>query len=140
MAYSPSTQTAWESVFYIQYEMTGGWLLRGLHHYMAHAMVVLLAIHFAQVVWDGAYSAPRELNFVIGVALMLVVFGLSLTGYLLPWDQKGYLGHERRHQSGQPGTSGWSRSQKTGHRRSRLRTSHAHSISGISTPECCRDF
>ncbi|QEG33150.1 cytochrome b [Bythopirellula goksoeyrii] len=90
MAYSPSTQTAWESVFYIQYEMPGGWLLRGLHHYMAHAMVVLLAIHFAQVVWDGAYRAPRELNFVIGVALMLVVFGLSLTGYLLPWDQKGY--------------------------------------------------
>ncbi len=90
MAYSASTQTAWESVFYIQYEMPGGWLLRGLHHYMAHAMVVLLAIHFAQVVWDGAYRAPRELNFVIGVALMLVVFGLSLTGYLLPWDQKGY--------------------------------------------------
>ena len=90
MAYSPSTQTAWESVFYIQYEMPGGWLLRGMHHYMAHAMVVLLAIHFAQVVWDGAYRAPRELNFVIGVVLMLVVFGLSLTGYLLPWDQKGY--------------------------------------------------
>ncbi|MDZ4657368.1 MAG: cytochrome b N-terminal domain-containing protein [Bythopirellula sp.] len=90
MAYSPSTQTAWESVFYIQYEMPGGWLLRGIHHYMAHAMVLLLGIHFAQVVWDGAYRAPRELNFVIGMILMLIVFALSLTGYLLPWDQKGY--------------------------------------------------
>jgi ubiquinol-cytochrome c reductase cytochrome b subunit len=90
MAYSPSTQTAWESVFYIQFEMPGGWLLRGIHHYMAHAMVILLGLHFAQVVWDGAYRAPRELNFVIGVVLMLVVFGLALTGYLLPWDQKGY--------------------------------------------------
>jgi ubiquinol-cytochrome c reductase cytochrome b subunit len=90
MAYSPSTQTAWESVFYIQFEMPGGWLLRGIHHYMAHAMVMLLGLHFAQVVWDGAYRAPRELNFVIGVVLMLVVFGLALTGYLLPWDQKGY--------------------------------------------------
>jgi ubiquinol-cytochrome c reductase cytochrome b subunit len=90
MAYSPSTQTAWESVFYISFEMPGGWLLRGIHHYMAHAMVMLLGLHFAQVVWDGAYRAPRELNFVIGVALMLVVFGLALTGYLLPWDQKGY--------------------------------------------------
>jgi ubiquinol-cytochrome c reductase cytochrome b subunit len=90
MAYSPSTQTAWESVFYIQFEMPGGWLLRGIHHYMAHAMVVLLGIHFAQVVWDGAYRAPRELNFVIGMFLMLVVFALALTGYLLPWDQKGY--------------------------------------------------
>ncbi len=90
MAYSPSTQTAWESVYYIQHEMWGGWLLRGIHHFMAQAMVVLLAIHFLQVVWDGAYRAPRELNFVIGLVLMLIVLGLALTGYLLPWDQKGY--------------------------------------------------
>jgi ubiquinol-cytochrome c reductase cytochrome b subunit len=90
MAYSPSTQTAWESVFYIQHEMTGGWLLRGIHHFMAQAMVVLLALHFMQVVWDGAYRAPRELNFVLGLLLMLIVLGLALTGYLLPWDQKGY--------------------------------------------------
>lgn len=90
MAYSPSAQTAWESVFYIQFELTGGWLLRGIHHFMAQAMVVLLAIHFVQVVWDGAYRAPRELNFVIGLVLMLIVLGLALTGYLLPWDQKGY--------------------------------------------------
>lgn len=90
MAYSPSTQTAWESVYYIQYEMTGGWLLRGIHHFMAHAMVVLMAIHFLQVVIDGAYRAPRELNFVLGIILMLIVLGLSLTGYLLPWDQKSY--------------------------------------------------
>jgi len=90
MAYSPSTQTAWESVYYIQHEMYGGWLLRGIHHFMAQAMVVLLAIHFMQVVWDGAYRAPRELNFVIGLLLMLIVLGLALTGYLLPWDQKGY--------------------------------------------------
>ncbi|MBX3425985.1 MAG: cytochrome b N-terminal domain-containing protein [Pirellulales bacterium] len=90
MFYSPSTTTAWESVYYIQYEATGGWLLRGVHHFMASAMVVLLALHFVQVVWDGAYRAPRELNFVLGVVLMLIVLGLALTGYLLPWDQKGY--------------------------------------------------
>ena len=90
MAYSPSTQTAWESVYYIEYEMDGGWLLRGIHHFMAQAMVVLLALHFLQVVIDGAYRAPRELNFVIGILLMLIVLGLALTGYLLPWDQKGY--------------------------------------------------
>src|SRR5215213_1764150 len=90
MAYSPSTQTAWESVFYIQHEMVGGWLLRGVHHFMAQAMIVLLALHFLQVVWDGAYRAPRELNFVLGIVLMLIVLGLALTGYLLPWDQKGY--------------------------------------------------
>jgi len=90
LSYSPSSQTAWESVYYIQYEMTGGWLLRGLHHFMAQAMVVLLVIHLAQVVIDGAYRAPREVNFWLGLILMQIVLGLSLTGYLLPWDQKGY--------------------------------------------------
>ncbi len=90
MAYSPSAQTAWESVYYIQYVMPGGWLLRGLHHFFAQAMVVLLALHLMQVVIDGAYRAPREVNFWLGLVLMLLVLSLSLTGYLLPWDQKGY--------------------------------------------------
>ncbi len=90
MAYSPSAQTAWESVYYIQNEMQGGWLLRGLHHFTAQAMIVLLVLHLMQVVIDGAYRTPREVNFWIGLVLMLLVLGLSLTGYLLPWDQKGY--------------------------------------------------
>ena len=89
-AYSPSAQTAWESVYYIQHVMTAGWLLRGVHHFTAHTMVVLLAIHFVQVVIDGAYRAPREINFWIGLVLMHIVLALALTGYLLPWDQKGY--------------------------------------------------
>ncbi len=90
MAYSPSSQTAWESVYYIQHEMWGGWFLRGLHHYTAQAMNVLLVLHLMQVVIDGAYKAPREVNYWFGVALLLLVLGLSLTGYLLPWDQKGF--------------------------------------------------
>ena len=90
MAYSPSSTTAWESVDYITHEMQFGWLLRGLHHFMAQAMVVLLAIHLMQVIIDGAYKAPREVNFWLGLILMQIVLGLSLTGYLLPWDQKGY--------------------------------------------------
>lgn len=90
MHYSPSAQTAWESVYYIQHELQGGWLLRGIHHYTAQAMVVLLALHGMQVVIDGAYRAPREVNFWLGLVLSLLVMGLALTGYLLPWDQKGY--------------------------------------------------
>lgn len=90
MSYSPSGQTAWESVYYIQHEMQWGWLLRGVHHFFAQAMVVLLALHLLQVVIDGAYRAPREVNFWLGLVLMKIVLGLSLTGYLLPWDQKGY--------------------------------------------------
>lgn len=90
MAYSPSSQTAWESVYYIQHEMWGGWFLRGLHHYTAQAMTILLVLHLMQVVIDGAYKAPREVNFWTGIILLLLVLALSLTGYLLPWDQKGY--------------------------------------------------
>lgn len=90
MAYSPSSQTAWESVYYIQHEMAGGWLLRGLHHFMAQAMIVLLVLHLMQVLIDGAYKAPREVNFWTGLLLLKLVLALSLTGYLLPWDQKGF--------------------------------------------------
>lgn len=90
MAYSPSSQTAYESVYYIQHEMTGGWILRGVHHFMAQAMVVVMALHLFQVVWDGAYRRPREFNHWLGLVLMQIVLGLGLTGYLLPWDQKGF--------------------------------------------------
>lgn len=90
MAYNPSAQTAWESVYYIQYEIQLGWLLRGIHHFTAQAMVVLLVVHLLQVIIDGAYKAPREVNFWLGLILMKIVLALSLTGYLLPWDQKGY--------------------------------------------------
>lgn len=90
LAYSPSTRTAWESVYFIQHEMHFGWLIRGLHHFTAQAMVVLLVCHLVQVVIDGAYKAPREVNFWLGLVLMQIVLGLGLTGYLLPWDQKGY--------------------------------------------------
>lgn len=90
LAYSPSSQTAWESVYFIQHEMWGGWFLRGIHHYTAQAMTVLLVFHLMQVVIDGAYKAPREVNFWSGVILLLLTLALSLTGYLLPWDQKGY--------------------------------------------------
>ena len=90
IAYSPGSQTAWESVYFIQHGMTGGWFLRGIHHFTAQAMTVLLLLHLLQVVVDGAYKAPREINYWTGVLLLLLVLALSLTGYLLPWDQKGF--------------------------------------------------
>ena len=90
MAYSPNTRGAWESVHYIQNEMYLGDIIRGIHHFSAQLMVVLMGIHLIQVVIDGAYRAPREVNFWLGMVLMQIVLGLSLTGYLLPWDQKGY--------------------------------------------------
>ncbi|MBM3821777.1 MAG: c-type cytochrome [Verrucomicrobia bacterium] len=89
-SYNPSSTTAWESVYYIQHELWGGWFLRGVHHYTAQFMTLLLVLHLMQVVIDGAYKAPREMNFWFGLILFKLVLALSLTGYLLPWDQKGF--------------------------------------------------
>ena len=89
-AYSPSVQTAWESVYFIQHHIQLGWFVRGLHHYAAQTMIVLLALHLLQVVIAGAYRPPREINWWLGLMLMGLVLGISLTGYLLPWDERGY--------------------------------------------------
>ena len=89
-SYSPSATTAWGSVFYINNVMAFGWFLRGIHHFGSQAMIVLLAMHLTQVILSGAYRAPREMNYWFGMGLMLVTLGLGLTGYLLPWDQKGF--------------------------------------------------
>ncbi len=98
MCYSPSAQTAWESVYYIQNEMQGGWLLRGLHHFMAHAMVVLMVLHLMQVVIDGAYRAPREVNFWLGLVLDAACAGAVADGLSAAVGSKGLLGHARGHQ------------------------------------------
>ena len=90
MNYSPSAQSAWESVHYINDVMPGGWLLRGIHHFMAQLMVPLLVLHFMQVIIDRAYQAPREVNYWFGLGLLVLTLAISLTGYLLPWDQRGY--------------------------------------------------
>jgi ubiquinol-cytochrome c reductase cytochrome b subunit len=89
-AYSPGDSTAWSSVYFIQYQMDFGWLIRGLHHFGSQTMVVLLGVHMLQVVIAGAHLPPREVNWWLGLGLLGAVLGLSLTGYLLPWDQKGY--------------------------------------------------
>jgi quinol-cytochrome oxidoreductase complex cytochrome b subunit/mono/diheme cytochrome c family protein len=89
-SYSPGASTAWSSVYFIQYEMDFGWFIRGLHHFGSQTMVVLLGVHMLQVVIAGAQLPPRELNWWLGLGLLGVVLGLSLTGYLLPWDQKGF--------------------------------------------------
>jgi ubiquinol-cytochrome c reductase cytochrome b subunit len=89
-SYSASDTSAWSSVYFIQYEMDFGWLIRGLHHFGSQTMVVLLGIHMLQVVIAGAHLPPREVNWWLGLCLLGLVLALSLTGYLLPWDQKGY--------------------------------------------------
>ncbi len=89
-SYAPSDKTAWASVHYITFKQSGGWLLRGIHHFGAQAMVILLGVHMLQVATFGAYKKPRELTWWLGLALLATTIGFALTGYLLPWDQKGY--------------------------------------------------
>ena len=93
-AYSPSASQAWSSVHFIQYKMDFGWFIRGLHHFGSQTMMVLIGLHMLQVVIAGAHLPPREVNWWLGLGLLGVTFGLSLTGYLLPWDQKGYWATE----------------------------------------------
>jgi len=89
-SYAPSDKTAWASVHFIQFQQAGGWLVRGLHHFGAQAMVILLGAHLAQVALFGAYKKPREVTWWLGLGLMAITLGFALTGYLLPWDQKGF--------------------------------------------------
>ncbi len=88
--YSPSAQTAWESVYYLQYEVTGGWLLRGVHHYAAQVLVALTALYVIHLIVSGRYRAPRECVYWVAVLMGMASLGLCLTGDLLAWDQNSY--------------------------------------------------
>ncbi|MBI4421463.1 MAG: cytochrome b N-terminal domain-containing protein, partial [Gemmatimonadetes bacterium] len=89
-----SPAEAYSSIRFIQREVTGGALVRGMHHWAASAMVVLVTAHMIRVFTGGAYKYPRESNWVLGVVLFGLVLGFSFTGYLLPWDQKAYWATE----------------------------------------------
>ena len=88
--YTPSTTNAWSSTWYIETVLPLGHLVRGAHHFGAHAIVVLLGLHVMQTVFDRAGARPRELNHLMGLGIAgLVVFEL-MTGFPLAWDQRGY--------------------------------------------------
>jgi quinol-cytochrome oxidoreductase complex cytochrome b subunit len=88
--YVPTPDHAYNSVQYITNQVPAGWLIRGIHHWGASAMVVLTILHMLRVIFYGAYKFPREITWFSGVVLLLVVIGFGFTGYLLPWDQKAF--------------------------------------------------
>lgn len=88
--YSPSPEHAHNAVTYISEEVPFGAFVRGLHHWGASAMVIIVFLHLLRVVLYSSYKAPRELTWIFGVLLLLVVLGFGFTGYLLPWDEKAY--------------------------------------------------
>lgn len=88
--YVPTPDHAYDSVQYITTQVPAGWLIRGLHHWGASAMVVIVVLHMVRIIFHGAYKYPREVTWLSGVVLLLIVIGFGFTGYLLPWDQKAY--------------------------------------------------
>jgi len=90
MYYNPSPDKAYQSIDYIMNDVALGSLLRGIHHWGAGAMVLFVFLHLLTNFFSGSFKAPRELTWIIGVALFLVTLGLGFTGYLLPWDMKAY--------------------------------------------------
>ncbi|MFN0172465.1 MAG: cytochrome b N-terminal domain-containing protein [Bryobacteraceae bacterium] len=90
--YAPTPGDAYNSLRYIMAELTGGRILRGLHHWGASMFIVVVVMHMVQVFLWGAYKKPREATWVVGVILLQLVLGFGLTGYLLPWDNRAYWG------------------------------------------------
>lgn len=88
--YDPSPMGAYDSVDYVTYQLPGGWLIRGIHVYNASAIVILIGLHMLRVFLFSAYKKPREITWLSGLAMLLLVLAIAFTGGLLPWDQHGY--------------------------------------------------
>src|SRR5919202_3062309 len=92
LVYVPTTDKAYDSLLYLDYEQPLGWFLRALHYYAGSGMVVMVLAHMTQVFLHGAYKYPRELTWVLGVVLLLCTLGMFFTGQVLRWDPDAYWG------------------------------------------------
>src|SRR5215831_18137606 len=90
--YAPTPGEAYNSLRYILTEVTAGHIMRGLHHWGASMIIVVVVLHMVQVFLWGAYKKPREATWMVGVVLLLLTLAYGLTGYLLPWDNRAYWG------------------------------------------------
>ncbi len=85
--WAPSVTVAYQDMKDLQFVVTFGAVIRNMHRWAAHAMVITVWLHVARVFYTGAYKKPREFNWAVGTTLLLITLLLSFTGYLLPWDQ-----------------------------------------------------
>jgi menaquinol-cytochrome c reductase cytochrome b subunit len=92
--YVPTTANAWDSIYYIMTDVYFGQLIRGIHFWSANVLVVVIGLHMARTFFSGAYKAPREMNWMVGVVLILLVTVLAFSGYALRWDQEGFWAWE----------------------------------------------
>ncbi len=88
--YKPTPEAALASIQYIETQVRFGSAIRAIHHWCANGMIVMCIAHMLRVFIMGAYKSPRELNWLSGVALLILTLAFGFTGYLLPWDQTAY--------------------------------------------------
>jgi len=88
--YRPVTEYAYLDMKFLEFDVPFGMILRNLHRWAAHLMVITVMLHMLRVFLTGSYKPPREFNWVVGVTLLVLTLLLSFTGYLLPWDQLAY--------------------------------------------------
>jgi quinol-cytochrome oxidoreductase complex cytochrome b subunit len=88
--YTPSAETAYADIEALSTNVAFGSLVRNMHRWGAHLMVLSVFLHMSRVFYHGAYKPPREFNWVVGVLLLFLTLLLSFSGYLLPWDQLAF--------------------------------------------------
>ena len=85
--YRPTQEYAYLDIKYLDFDVPFGMLMRNMHRWAAHGMVIYIWVHMLRVFMTGSYKPPREFNWVVGVNLLVLTMLMSFTGYLLPWDQ-----------------------------------------------------
>ena len=90
MYYTPSPVEAYASITHLTNDVFMGEFVRGMHKWGATVMIIVIFLHMGRTFFFGAYKYPRELNWVIGVVLIVLTLVMGLTGYLLPFDQRSY--------------------------------------------------
>jgi quinol-cytochrome oxidoreductase complex cytochrome b subunit len=88
--YTPTPDSAYNDIQALQTEVVFGQLIRNLHHWSGNALLVVAVLHLLRVFFTGAFGTPREFNWQLGLALLLLIVAANFTGYLLPWDQLAY--------------------------------------------------
>ena len=92
LVYVPSASEAWNSLQFLNHNITLGWFLRAVHGWGSNFMIAIVLIHMAQVFLFGAYKFPRELTWIVGILLLLFTLGMAFTGQVLRFDQDAYWG------------------------------------------------
>jgi quinol-cytochrome oxidoreductase complex cytochrome b subunit len=88
--YQPVPDRAYESILHLQNDVFFGQLIRNIHHWGANILLIVVFLHFLRVFFTGAFHAPRQFNWIIGLTMFVLILGSNFSGYLLPWDQLAF--------------------------------------------------